>query len=134
LRWLKAFGASGQVKDCLDALKTFDADLGEEPAWQLLKLAVAKAIRRNEGLVRSKILHDGILPRDIVLTLAASLSLEALGSGQHHIYRGRLSMTGGSYRVIFSSIVSVQKLLGTISKEDRSQALLNMASAIEDAG
>ena len=75
-----------------------------------------------------------MLPRDVVLTSAANLALAALGSGQNHIHRGMLSMNGKSYRAIFSSIVSFQKLIGIISEEERNTALLNMADAVAEAG
>ena len=134
MRWLTGLTDSRQVKDCLAALDAISADFDDEAAWAQLKPAVAAAIRKNDKHVSSKILRDGMLPRDVVLTSAANLALAALGSGQNHIHRGMLSMNGKSYRAIFSSIVSFQKLIGIISEEERNTALLNMADAVAEAG
>jgi hypothetical protein len=134
LSWLQNLGLSRQARDCLSTVSVFDADFEEEPAWTLLKPAITAAVKRNKKTVTYKMLHDGILAKDIVLTLAANLALQELSSGRNHTYRGILSMTGRSYRTVFSTIVSFQALQGTISKDERDQALLNMADAIADAG
>lgn len=134
MNWLKDLGVSRQTKDCLAALDIIGADFEDEFAWPVLKPLVAEAVRKNDKLVCSKILREGILPRDVVLTLIANIALNKLGSGEYHTHRGILSMTGNSYRVIFSSIVSLQKMLGTITEEERDIALSNMTIAVAEAG
>jgi hypothetical protein len=132
--WLRDLVVSRQVKDCIATLDIISADFDAELAWSSLKPLIANAIRQNGKLVRSKMLRDGVLPRDIVLTLAANIALKSLGSGEHHTYRGKLSMVGSSYRVIFSTIVSQQTILGTITEDERNNALSNMADIVAEAG
>lgn len=73
-------------------------------------------------------------PRAIVLNAITNVCFDEATSGWHHIYRGRLSMTGLSYKAILYKNVETQLQSGLISEADKRQLLTNFEQAVKEAG
>lgn len=98
---------------------------GDIPAFSLIKDAILATIVSDDTKTAATILEDRIDPRALVYLLATNRAFEELSSGQHHVYRGVLSVGG---RQLLASFCAASEQMITYGLHDRSRHEADLAS------
>lgn len=121
-----------EVQHCLEELKLIESKL-DNMSFPLIKHQVIKLIKNKEKTIYS-IRDDKTSPRDLVLLLISNVSGDAMATGQHHVYRGRLSMEGQELLKLFNYAISELEKSGFQSKEETEKDRLWIREQINSVG
>jgi hypothetical protein len=118
-----------RVKDSIAAIEKSDLI----PGFHLVKDAVRDQLKDRDR-TRASIEEDGLSPDGLVYLLISNVTNAQLCSGQHHIYRGVLSITGKELLAAFTKASEMMVQCGVHSREDHERDMRNLKKEIAEVG
>ena len=119
---------------CLEMLDHSDALFADELCWSSVKEQVRSGVLLTKGDKAAKIAGNDLEAANLVLDLIARLAERQISFGDHHIYRGVLSMTGKSYRSIAEIALHELHENGRLDYEEMEERLEQIDEAVNAAG
>jgi len=103
------------------------------PGFHLVKGGIQNQLRDGDR-TRASIEEDGLSPEGLVYLLASNIANELLCSGQHHICRGTLSMSGTELLAAFTKASEMMVQCGVHSQEDHERDMRSLKKEISEIG
>lgn len=118
-----------RVKEALTTIEQSDLI----PGLHLVKDGVRGQLRDRDR-TRASIEEDGLSPDGLVYLLISNVANVQLCSGQHHIYRGVLSMSGQELLAAFTKASEMMVQCGVHSQEDHERDMQSLKKEISEVG
>ncbi len=125
------------VRDALVYLDSLDAIMEGDTGsawWPAAKRRVRDSIAANGRSIRSAVVVDGLLVRQIVLNIVMSQMADDLAMGGDHVHRGLLGMRGKSKSVIFGKALGELVRGGFLTEDEATEARAALRADIAGAG
>lgn len=106
-----------EVKSCLQALDEITSEFDDFSFKSLVKPQVINCLKDVDKTVYS-IREDKMNPRTAIFLLISNITGDMLSSGEYHVYRGVLNMTGNELLKVFYYAVKKLEESGFHSAED----------------
>ncbi len=103
------------------------------PGFHLVKEGVRKQLKDRDR-TRASIDEDGLSPDGLVYLLVSNVANALLCSGQHHIYRGVLNMSGKQLLAAFAKASEMMVQCGVHSQEDHERDMRSLKKEIAEVG
>ena len=129
VRQAKRPRAEEQVKESLASIEKADLI----PGFYLVKEAIRDQLKDRDR-TRASIEEDGLTPDGLVYLLASNVANAQLCSGQHHIYRGVLSMSGQELLAAFTKASEMMVQCGVHSQEDHERDMRSLKKEVSEVG
>lgn len=127
--------ANSVVKECMDEIDFAEVELNENTPFIPPELITeARRLLSDVEKTTHTVRVDGVSPRNVAWLVISNVSGNMLASGQHHVYRGVLSMTGTALKQTF--LLAVKRLQQNgYHDEDRAKEDVHwLNERIEEAG
>ena len=111
-----------------------DDYFAEYMAWPIARDCISSDIADLSYAKAATLSGDNLGIENTVLWAACQVCLRKCISGEHHIYRGRLSMTGASLRALAVRILDRLEVNGFLTCEDKREEISILNEGIADAG
>ncbi|WP_157205591.1 hypothetical protein [Methylomonas koyamae] len=121
--------AEDQVKKALASIE--QADL--IPGFHLVKEGIRDQLKDRDR-TRASIEEDGLSPEGLVYLLASNVANALLCSGQHHVYRGVLGITGKELLAAFTKSSEMMVQCGVHSQQDHEREMQSLKREIAEIG
>ena len=118
-----------RVKDSLASIEKSDLI----PGFHLVKDAIRDQLKDGDR-TRASIEEDGLSPDGLIYLLISNAANAQLCRGQHHIYRGVLSMTGKELLAAFTKASEMIVQCGVHSQEDHEHDMRSLKKEIFEVG
>lgn len=119
---------------CLEMLDHSDALFEDELCWPDVKEQVRRGVLLSKGDNAAKFASNDLDAANLVLDLISRLAQRQVTFGEHHIYRGVLSMTGKSYRSIAETALHELHENEHLDYEELEELLEQIDEAVKAAG
>lgn len=130
------FGIFGSkhVKEAIKAVQDIQNQNSDILASGHVAQRVITTLKNSKDKTEASITQDGLSYKGLAYLVMSNVIFQELSSGQHHIYRGSLNMTGQNMRQLWNRISSelIQEKLSTQQDIDRETADLD--SNIRECG
>ena len=135
---MSLFGALFRSKEVRDVSFAFRC-IGEEPIGENLCFGeiarqAQSLIRSNPDAVKRQVIVENLPPMQVALSLIMNLCGRDLGSGEFHIYRGKLSMRGMARKALFNEAQKMMVERGFINQDDADFGVSQLHEEIAQAG
>ena len=100
----------------------------------IVQKTVIKMIKKNPEMVVYSLRIERKKVDELALTLIGIVAGQLLGSGNYHVYRGLLSMSGSSIRGIYSSVFEELHVKGFITDKELQNTRENIQRDIQAVG
>jgi len=127
----------GVIAEMEMAFSDGDLDLGVQDAFEIVKCTVEKQVSTDPRRVERYIIDNtakGITPRIWVISCFCNLSGDLVESGNYHIYRGMLSLTGTGLLYIFKKTSEMLVELGSVDRDFANTQFLEICKNIARCG
>lgn len=121
--------AEEQVKKSLASIEKS----GLIPGFHLVKDAIRDQLKDRDR-TRASIEEDGLSPDGLVYLLTSNVANALLCSGQHHIYRGVLNMSGQELQAAFTKASEMMVQCGVHSQDDHERDMRSLKKEISEVG
>ena len=118
-----------RVKDSLASIEKSDLI----PGFHLVKDAIRDQLKDRDR-TRASIEEDGLSPDGLIYLLISNVANAQLCSGQHHIYRGVLSMSGQELLAAFTKASEMMVQCGVHSQEDHERDMRSLKKEVSEVG
>ena len=103
------------------------------PGFHLVKDAVRDQLKDRDR-TRASIEEEGLSPDGVVYLLTSNVANSLLCNGQHHIYRGVLSMSGQELLTAFTKASEMMVQCGVHTQEDHERDMRSLKKEISEVG
>ena len=131
--WARIFG-SRQVRDCETALGHLRPFFDDVLHYTQIEAEVRDIIVKNPKLVEQKVLIESHSPQQVALQLIGGVAYGKCVSGNHHTYRGILSMSGKDFRRIVSIVHERLIAIGTLDGAEAIEIRNELDQEIKEVG
>jgi hypothetical protein len=121
--------AEKQVKEALASIERAELI----PGFDLVKDGIREQLK-DRARTRASIEEDGLSPDGLIYLLASNIANTQLCTGNHHIYRGVLSMSGKQLLAAFGKASEMMVHCGIHSKEEHERELRSLKKEISEIG
>ncbi len=121
--------AEQQVKESLVSIEKAEVI----PGFHLVKEGIREHLKDRDR-TRASIEEDGLSPDGLVYLLVSNVANALLCSGQHHIYRGVLSISGKDLLSAFTKSSEMMVQCGIHSQEEHERDIRSLKKEISEVG